>query len=241
MSVFSKRRSKWDKPTLDIRISWIEKSPHYKRAGTEAGMRFARYHGAKSVDEYLTRGGTWADLQYDEKHNLLAILRSGERVVIEEKSAASKEISRTAGGIYIVTLNNEELIATQAHDRRFDDKDVLKVNRDNRKFGKALDFNGRERQGYYRTFGEKNVNFLPIVAVEDADSAERSVKSKLLPWCLRSPSNRTTEWTAGIGKKEMIEKILSAVKELGMQYTVVVEEAQSVQNALSSQSKKENA
>lgn len=218
----SKRRSKWDKPDLDVRISWIEKNPHYKQAGSAAGMRFAKYHGAGSVSEYLNRGGTWPDLKFDEEHNLLAILRSGKKVGVQEEPATLKEISRSTGGIYIVTLNNEELISTQAHDRRFDDKDVLKVNRDNRKFGKAVDFNGRERQGYYRTFGENNVNFIPIASLEDGDNAEKAVKLKLSPWCLRSPSNRLTEWTAGIGKNEMIVLIKSAITELEIQHTILV-------------------
>lgn len=218
----SKRRSAWDKPGLDVRISWIEKNPFYKRAGSDAATRFARYHGAESVSEYRKRGGTWADLRYDEEHNLLAILRSGKRVIIQEEPASLEEISRITGGIYIVTLNNEELISTQAHDRRFDDKDVLKVNRDNRKFGRAVDFNGRERQGYYRTFGESNVNFMPIVAVEDGDHAEKAVKSKLSPWCLRSPRNRLTEWTAGIETNEMIELIKSVMSEQKIQHTILV-------------------
>lgn len=218
----SKRRSSWNKPGLDVRISWIERNPHYKRAGSDAGMRFAKYHGAGSVSEYLKRGGTWADLKFDEEHNLLSILRSGQRASIQEEPASLEDISRIIGGIYIVTLNNEELISTQAHDRRFDDKDVLMVNRDNRKFGKAIDFNGRERQGYCRTFGDNNVNFLPIVAVEDIDHAENVVKSKLTHWCLRSPSNRQTEWTAGIGTTEMIELIKSAMIEHNLRHRILI-------------------
>jgi len=124
------------------------------------------------------------------------------------------------GGIYIVTLNNEELISTQAHDRRFDSKNPLKVNRTNRKFGKADDFNGRERQGYCRTFGERNVNFIPIASVKriDLKQAEDAVKNALSHWRLRSPANRLTEWTSGISEKEMIQEILSVLKQLDIEH-----------------------
>lgn len=124
------------------------------------------------------------------------------------------------GGIYIVTLNNEEKISTQAHDRRYDNRNPLKVNKENRKFGKAENFNGREHQGYNRTFGEENVNFIPVVTVNISDlaGAEKSVKNRLSKWRLRSPSNRITEWTQGISDNEMKEEIMLAIRELGIEH-----------------------
>ena len=67
------RQSQWTRPALEARISWIELDPNPKRG--QAGVRFARYHGAKTVAAYLERGGTWDDLKYDIEHHLLGILK----------------------------------------------------------------------------------------------------------------------------------------------------------------------
>jgi len=127
------------------------------------------------------------------------------------------------GGIYIVSLKNEEMISTQAHDRRFDNKTPLKVNKENRKFGRAEEFNGRKHQGYNRTFGKQNVSFTPIVTVEikDLKKAENAVKLKLYKWRIRSPSNRLTEWTRGINESEMVQEILLAIRQLGIEHKVL--------------------
>ena len=207
------KQGAWTRPSLDARIIWIERNPHYKRAGSAAAQRFSRYHGAATVGEYLERGGTWADLRYDADHNLLAVVKEEPSSVTTNKGGSKRASS---GGIYIVTLSNDELISTQAHDARYDGKLTLKVNREHRKFGKAQDFSGRERQGYYQTFGEPNVTFMPIVEVSDIDAAERVLKHAFLPWRLRSPAGRLTEWTAGIETKDMIAMILETVNRLDL-------------------------
>jgi len=128
-----------------------------------------------------------------------------------------------SGGIYIVTLNNDELISTQAHDRRFDNKPVLKVNKENIKFGQAVDFEGRKEYGYFKTFGKNNVNYIPVVAVksDDLKAIEDAVKEKLIEWRLRSPANRITEWTVGISKEQIIDEILSATVQLKIDHKVL--------------------
>lgn len=221
ISSSGRRRTTWRKPSPAQRISWIEKDRYFKRGGTAAGMRFAKYHGSATVGEYIERGGTWGDLKYDIDHRLLGLLKSTQTPEATSVPDKALNIPAQAGGIYVVTLNNEELISTQAHDRRFDDKPVLKVNRNNRKFGKADSFTGRELQGYVRTFTRPNVNFYPVIAVGDTERAERAVASALRPWCLRSPNNRLTEWTAGIETDEMVDKIVYAVESTGLQFLML--------------------
>lgn len=127
------------------------------------------------------------------------------------------------GGIYIVTLNNEEMISTQAHDRRFDDKNPLKVNKQNIKFGKAEDFNGRKLRGYNRTFGKSNVNFIPVVAVkiDNLKKTEDEIKLRLCKWRVRSPSKILTEWTSGISEREIIDEIRTAIDKIGVEHKLL--------------------
>jgi hypothetical protein len=220
MTVFSKRRrTVWSRPPLDARIGWIEKNPHFKRG--EAGRRFSQYHGAATVQEYLRHVGTWADLRYDLEHDLFGLCKPDAAAGTGDGQEVLEPTFVAPGGIYVVMLKNADLISTQAHDRRFDGQDVPMVNRDNRKFGKALDFSGRERQGYDRTFGAHNVNFLPVIAVADADRVEAVLKHSLLPWRLRPPAGRLTEWTAGIEAADIIGVIVEAVCDLDIPHTVL--------------------
>ncbi len=127
------------------------------------------------------------------------------------------------GGIYLVTLNNDNLMSTQAQDRRYDDKKPLHVNKNNCKVGKAQNFNGRMRLGYYRTFGEENVNFIPVVALDADDivKAEKKIKKRLARWRIKSPSNKLTEWTQGIDSEDIKNIIISTVQEMGIPYEVI--------------------
>lgn len=127
------------------------------------------------------------------------------------------------GGIYIVTLNSEKMMSTQAQDRRYDDKNPLHVNKNNCKFGKAINFSGRQCQGYYRTFGKENVNFIPVVALDanDIAEAEKKIKKRLVRWRIKSPSNRLTEWTQGINSEEIKNIIISVIQELDIPYEVI--------------------
>jgi hypothetical protein len=159
-------------------------------------------------------------LHYDQEHNLLG-LRKPDATTGARDHSAPETTYVAPGGIYIVTLNNEKLISTQAHDRRFDGRDVLMVNRENRKFGKAMNFSGRERQGYERTFGAHNVNFLPVIAVAEADRVETILKDRFGPWRLRSPAGRLTEWTGGIETAEMIRIIVETALDLDVPHAVL--------------------
>lgn len=74
-------------------------------------------------------------------------------------------------GIYIVALNNSEPISVNAQDQRIAHK-TIKVTNANCKFGKAKNLNGREKN-YLKTFGEHNVNFMPVALVEDFAQAAK--------------------------------------------------------------------
>ena len=56
-----------------------------------------------------------------------------------------------APGLYIVTLNNEQLISSRADDKRAANT-AVKVNRQNCKLAKAKNLLAR-RENYYKTFG----------------------------------------------------------------------------------------
>lgn len=226
--IFSRktRKSPWTKPSQEARISWMELDPNHKRG--DAGVRFARYHGAETVQAYLNRGGTWADLKYDIEHHHLGIIKPATSPVVaaEQVSPATtllnpNKMVTAHSGIYIVTLNNAEWLSTQAHDRRYDGKAVLRVNRENRKFGSAIHLTERMEHGYYQTFGQHNVNFIPVVATQHYQALEQRLKDKFYTWRLRSPAGVLTEWTQGIDTNAMIAVILATALELGIDHRVL--------------------
>ena len=108
-------------------------------------------------------------------------------------------------GLYIVTLNNEQLISVNAHDKRRADR-VIKVNKDNCKFGKANILSAR-RENYYKTFGKENVNFKALVLLEDIQKAETLILRELDQYRIRSNSGRKNEWLAGVSPSQ-VEKII---------------------------------
>jgi hypothetical protein len=88
------------------------------------------------------------------------------------------------------------------------------VNRDNCKFGKAQNLNGR-KQNYRKTFGEHNVNFFPIAAVafEELERAEQRVSEKLRLYRINGPSGRITEWMRGIEPMQVVRMALQVLQE----------------------------
>ena len=136
-------------------------------------------------------------------------------------AASPNRIAVPPSGIYIVTLNNSELISTQAHDRRYDGKAVLMVNHQHVKFGSAIDLTGRMEYGYYQTFGQHNVNFIPVVATDQFRVLESDLKEKFRAWRLRSPAGVLTEWTCGIDAQVMIEMILATAIQLNISHSVI--------------------
>lgn len=92
-------------------------------------------------------------------------------------------------GLYIVTLNNTEPIHVNAQDPRDKGRSIT-VTKVNCKFGKARDFERRKRN-YYKTFGKQNVNFFPIVAMEEIECI---ILKELDQFRIKGSSGRKTEW-----------------------------------------------
>src|SRR5947208_934420 len=99
-------------------------------------------------------------------------------------------------GLYIVTLNNVTPISVNANDPRIASKCIM-VTSANCKFGKAKNLSTRAGN-YQKVFGAENVNFFPIVGLEDIASAERAVLNQLSQWRVRGNSGRKNEWLVGI-------------------------------------------
>jgi hypothetical protein len=124
-------------------------------------------------------------------------------------------------GLYIVTLNNEEPISVNANDPRIANK-AIKVTKAHCKFGKAKVLEGR-RKNYYKTFGEENVNYFPIVRMLDIESAEKAILAKLNDHRMRGRTGRRNEWLEGIEPKKVLEIALSTLDELDIEYELLLE------------------
>jgi len=115
-------------------------------------------------------------------------------------------------GIYIVTLNNSEPISVNAQDPRIAHK-AIKVTKANCKFGKAKNLKGREKN-YFKTFGEHNVNFIPVALVEDFAQAEKTVLARLDQYRIRGRTGRKNEWLEGIKSEDVLRIVLDALELL---------------------------
>jgi hypothetical protein len=116
-------------------------------------------------------------------------------------------------GLYIVTLNNTVPISVNANDPRIASK-CITVTSANCKFGKARNLAVRARN-YEKVFGAANVNFFPIVALEDIAAAERMVLGELSQWRIRGMSGRRNEWLADIAPKELERIVLATLAKSG--------------------------
>lgn len=147
------------------------------------------------ADQYKLKKGTFSQLieQALEKWPLLS-----NELITDNK------ITPIPSGIYVVTLNNKTPISINSKDPRRADK-VYKANYKNIKVGKANSLKSRMGD-YFKTFGEENVNFLPIIITEDFDEAEKIIKKALDNFRVRNPtSNVKTEWLIGITRDQAIK------------------------------------
>ena len=89
-----------------------------------------------------------------------------------------------------------------------DPSKILKVNRDNVKFGKSKNLDARHRE-YKEIFGE-NTNFKIILQISDYGKLvafENQLKKVFEPFCLRSPSNGVQmEWMEKISFEDAENK-----------------------------------
>lgn len=123
-------------------------------------------------------------------------------------------------GLYIVTLNNEEPISVNAQDPRIADK-AIQVTKENCKFGKAKNLEARKKN-YYKTFGEHNVNFKPLVRLENIAAAEKVVMAALDEYRIRGRTGRKNEWLQGVTPQRIIALALYHIEEAGIEYELLL-------------------
>ena len=122
-------------------------------------------------------------------------------------------------GLYIVTLNNDKPISVNANDPRIAGK-AIKVTRENCKFGKAKLLNSRKKN-YYKTFGEENVNFKPLILIEEIQAAEKAVLTRLDNFRVRGRTGRKNEWLENISPEDVESIVFSTLKELDLAYEII--------------------
>ena len=123
-------------------------------------------------------------------------------------------------GLYIVTLNNIEPISVNADRLKVAEK-CIKVNHQNCKLGRAKTFAGRKRE-YERTFGKANVNFWPVIAVDDFQAAEKLILPELNAYRIRGKSGRRNEWLQGIDPIAVLRIVVSVMDSSQITHQVLV-------------------
>ena len=139
--------------------------------------------------------------------------------LLPKEAIKEKKATQIPSGIYVVTLNNKTPISINAQDPRYADK-VYKANYKNVKVGKAKSLKSRMRN-YFKTFGEENVNFLPIIITADIDKAENIIMKKLDDFRVRNPISKVkTEWLIGITRDRAIEIAVSNIYQSNITYSL---------------------
>ena len=123
-------------------------------------------------------------------------------------------------GLYLVTLNNWEPISVNAQDPRIADK-AIKVTRANCKFGKAKNLEGRKKN-YFKTFGEHNVNFMPVVKLVEIEAVEKEILRRLEGFRIKGRTGRMNEWLQHIAPEQVIDIAVGAIRESGIEFQLLV-------------------
>lgn len=114
-----------------------------------------------------------------------------------------------ASGLYIVILKNNNPIHVNAQDPRDNGRSIT-VTKDNCKFGKAKDFEKRKKN-YIKTFGEENVDFLPLVKMAEIDKFETIVLKSLDLYRIRGRTGRKNEWLENISPEEVVKLVFEVL------------------------------
>lgn len=122
-------------------------------------------------------------------------------------------------GLYIVALNNEHLISVNANDPRIGHKSIL-VNNQNCKFGKATCFQ-RRYKNYCKTFGDKNVTFIPVLFLNDIKMAEKLVLKQLNVYRIMGHTGRPNEWLQNIKVEQVIQIVLTTLTENNITFEMI--------------------
>lgn len=122
-------------------------------------------------------------------------------------------------GLYIVTLTNEHPISVNA-DRPAIAAGCFKVTRENCKFGCAVNLH-RRRRDYFKTFGERYVQFHALASVNQPKHIETLVARQLIPHRIRGANGRLNEWLAGITPQEVEAVMLATLENSGFPYRIL--------------------
>ena len=121
-------------------------------------------------------------------------------------------------GIYInqPRVDNLKIIYNKKDAAKVKDPSkILRVNKDNIKFGKSKNLDARHRE-YKEIFGE-NTNFKIILQINDYEKLvtfENQLKNVFEPFCLRSPSNGVQmEWMEKISFEDAEKTINEEYKK----------------------------
>ena len=119
-------------------------------------------------------------------------------------------------GIYLVQPESSELkIIYNSKDakRSGDQSTILKVNKDNIKFGQSDDFEQRNEE-FVEIFG--NVKFLEVIEIDDKNNLgefKKHIKNIFSQYCLKSlKDGRKMDWLSGITLDEANKIILREYK-----------------------------
>jgi len=119
-------------------------------------------------------------------------------------------------GIYLVQPENKDLkIIYNVRDakRSGDQSTILKVNKDNIKFGQSDDFEKRNEE-FVEIFG--NVKFIGVVEINDKDilvEFKKHLKNIFSKYCMKSlKDGRKMDWLSGINLDEAHNIILREYK-----------------------------
>ena len=115
----------------------------------------------------------------------------------------------TLPGLYIVTVDCEELISVNANDSRIAHK-CITINRDNCKFGRAKNLRARCRN-YQKTFHPHQVTFKVVALLDAINVAESACARRLSAWRLRGRTGRPNEWLAGISAEQVEALVLETL------------------------------
>jgi hypothetical protein len=205
------------------------------------GKRISDYIEAAKAETRQARSGTYQEGEWWlrelawnlERGNVELVpgdtRKSSVTPVAKESTDLHGSTTTSDSGLYVVTLNNAEPVSANANDPRMATTSVM-VNKDNCKFGKARSLSAR-RGNYISTFGEQNVNFLPIasVSLERLEQAERLVVDRLKQYRISGQSGRLTEWMKAVNSDEVAEVAYRTLAEHGVPFKMADMRCQSIQ------------
>lgn len=127
----------------------------------------------------------------------------------------------TESGIYVARIYSCDPMPV-TRDKRYVDV-CARVDQSNVKVGKAKNLAAR-RKSYWKDFDRENVEFIPLLLVEDTHQAEQAILKRLNKYRKRSPKGRLMDWLENIDLELVINEVYSAVEEEGILYRSVKNE-----------------